>query len=71
MLNKETQAALINLSMDGEIEGFNRYWLNGFILDTNFFGKGNEEMRERILRFLATACPLTQRFYLELCYVCG
>ena len=71
MLSKETKAALINLSMEAEIENYNHFWVKGLVKWLNFFDKRNEKNRQKIMKFLANTNDLTRRLYLELCYVCG
>lgn len=62
MMNKEIKTALINLCFEAESENYNYYWLLGF-------KKLSAIKRQEIMKFLAETDTLTQRLYLELCYM--
>lgn len=66
-LTKEMKATLINLAMEGETSSYN--WVHDMIEQSHFWSEQNREGRKLILDFLAHTNTLTQRLYLELCYV--
>lgn len=66
-LTKEMKATLINLAMEGETSSYN--WVQDMIEQSRFWSEQNREGRKLILDFLARTNTLTQRLYLELCYV--
>ena len=61
-MNKEIKTALINLCFEAESENYNHYWLLGF-------KKLSYIKRQEIMKFLSETNTLTQRLYLELCYM--
>ena len=61
-MDKEIKAALINLCFEAESENYNHYWLLGF-------KKFSYIKRQEIMQFLAETNILTQKLYLELCYM--
>lgn len=71
MFDRDLKAVLINLSMEAELENYNDYWLKGLVRCFNLFDKKNDKRRCKIMKFLKNTNILTQRLYLELCYVCG
>jgi hypothetical protein len=69
MLTEEQKAALINTCFEAEAENFNRFFMFGFIKETDFFNEANKKNREVILKFLAETNFLTQRFFMELIFL--
>lgn len=66
MLTKEHKSALINLAFEGEQENYNRYWMTGLVKFLGFWACPNTQLRQEMLKFLATTNTVTQRLYLEL-----
>ena len=56
------KTALLNLCFEVESENYNYYWLLGF-------KKLSVIKKQEIMKFLSETNTLTQRLYLELCYM--